>query len=210
MANIILSQEFYETDPGRGFVRGYTYQMARGQGPGWTARGGFLDRVPWGENHHAEMGRRLGRMLGVAVIGEDLPELHNTVTLDPFLKDSDGIPAPNISYTVNENSRRLLDHAIEQAKTMLTAAGALTINVDPFMKESGWHLMGTARMGDDPANSVVNRWGQAHDVDNLFIIDGSIFVTGGAVNPTPTIQALALRTADYIANERSDLKAAKA
>jgi choline dehydrogenase-like flavoprotein len=156
------------------------------------------------------MERRLGRMLGVAVIGEDLPELHNTVTLDPSLKDSDGIPAPKVSYTVDENSRRLLDHGIEQAKKMLTVAGALTTNVDPFMQESGWHLLGTARMGDDPENSVVDRWGQAHDVDNLFIVDGSVFVTGAAVNPTPTIQALALRTADYIVNERGDLKAAKA
>ncbi|MDP6653475.1 MAG: GMC family oxidoreductase, partial [Gammaproteobacteria bacterium] len=71
---------------------------------------------------------------------------------------------------------------------------------------TGWHLMGTARMGDDPDRSVVNKWGQAHDVDNLFIVDGSLFVTGGGVNPTPTIQALALRTADYIRHERGDLK----
>ena len=67
--------------------------------------------------------------------------------------------------------------------------------------------MGTARMGDDPARSVVERWGQSHDVDNLFIVDGSVFVTSAAVNPTPTIQALALRTADYIVANRSDLKA---
>ena len=66
--------------------------------------------------------------------------------------------------------------------------------------------MGTARMGDDPAKSVVNKWGQSHDVDNLFIVDGSVFVTGAAVNPTPTIQALALRTADYIITNRQDLK----
>jgi len=61
-------------------------------------------------------------------------------------------------------------------------------------------------MGDDPKTSVVDKWGQAHDVDNLFIVDGSVFVTSAAVNPTPTIQALALRTADYIVAEREDLK----
>ena len=66
--------------------------------------------------------------------------------------------------------------------------------------------MGTARMGENPLDSVVDKWGQAHDVDNLFIIDGSVFVTGAAVNPTPTIQALALRTADYIIANRNDLK----
>jgi choline dehydrogenase-like flavoprotein len=70
----------------------------------------------------------------------------------------------------------------------------------------GWHLMGTARMGDDPKLSVVDANCQAHDADNLFVVDGSVFVTCGAVNPTPTIQAIALRAADYIANRRRDLK----
>jgi len=58
--------------------------------------------------------------------------------------------------------------------------------------------MGTCRMGDKPYGSVVDSWGRCHDMPNLFIVDGSVFVTGGGVNPTPTIQALALRTADYI------------
>ncbi|MFP6639652.1 MAG: GMC family oxidoreductase, partial [Myxococcota bacterium] len=62
----------------------------------------------------------------------------------------------------------------------------------------GWHLMGTARMGKNPENSVVNEWGRAHDVPNLFVIDGSVFVTAAAVNPTHTIQALALYMADQI------------
>ena len=66
--------------------------------------------------------------------------------------------------------------------------------------------MGTARMGDDAESSVVDRWGQAHDADNIFVVDGSVFVTCAAVNPTPTIGALALRTADYIDRERNDLK----
>ena len=77
----------------------------------------------------------------------------------------------------------------------------------PLLRAGGWHLMGTARMGDDPARSVVDRNGQAHDVDNLFVVDGSVFVTGGAVNPTPTIQAMALRIADFIIQERADLRA---
>jgi len=77
---------------------------------------------------------------------------------------------------------------------------------NPLLANAGWHLMGTARLGEDPNRSVLNPWGQAHDVDNLFVIDGSAFVTSGAVNPTPTIQALALRTADYILNHRTDLR----
>jgi choline dehydrogenase-like flavoprotein len=206
LSNFAMSQEFYETDESRGFVRGYTYQFQRSLGPAWVANGGFADAVPWGEGHHDALEKRLGSMMGMAVIGEDLPELHNTVDLDPELTDSDGIPAPRINYTLSQNSRDQLDHAIENAKKVFETAGATEIFVDPMMRQSGWHLMGTARMGEDPVNSVVDKWGQSHDVDNLFIIDGSVFVTGAAVNPTPTIQALALRTADYIVDSRQDLK----
>ena len=206
LSNFAMSQEFYETDKSRGFVRGYTYQFQRSLGPAWIAKGGFRDRVPWGAGHHEELQKRLGSTMALAVIGEDLPEEHNRVDLDPELTDSDGIPAPRLHYTLSKNSRDQLDHAIENAKKVLEAAGATDIYVDPMMRQSGWHLMGTARMGEDAASSVVAKWGQAHDVDNLFIIDGSVFVTGAAVNPTPTIQALALRTADYIVGQRQDLR----
>ena len=70
--------------------------------------------------------------------------------------------------------------------------------MNPLLRPAGWHLMGTARMGEDGGSSVVNGVGRSHDVSNLFIIDGSIFVTGGAVNPTSTIQALALYVADHV------------
>jgi len=206
LSNFAMSQEFYETDKSRGFVRGYTYQFQRSLGPAWIAKGGFRDRVPWGAGHHEELQKRLGSTMALAIIGEDLPEEHNQVDLDPDLTDSDGIPAPRLHYTLSKNSRDQLDHGIENAKKVLEAAGATDIYVDPMMRQSGWHLMGTARMGDDRAHSVVDKWGQAHNTDNLFIIDGSVFVTGAAVNPTPTIQALALRTADYIVDNRQDLK----
>ncbi len=142
----------------------------------------------------------------MAVISEDLPEEHNTVTLDDHLVDGSNLPAPKVDYTLNTNTRRLLDDGIENARKVLEAAGAIDVIVNPLLRSGGWHLMGTARMGVDPEASVVNEWGQAHDVDNVFIVDGSVLVTGGAVNPTPTIQALALRTADYIVRERSELK----
>ena len=96
---------------------------------------------------------------------------------------------------------RVLDHAAERGAEALEAAGAKRVLSSHLRRNAGWHLLGTARMGDDPAKSVVDRWGRAHDVSNLFIIDGSIFVTGACVNPTTTIQALALRTADYIKGE---------
>ena len=81
---------------------------------------------------------------------------------------------------------------------MLDAAGATAVRRNPLVRDSGWHLLGTCRMGDDPTRSVVDRWGRAHDVPNLFVVDGSVFVTSAAVNPTTTIQAIALRTADWL------------
>ena len=103
-------------------------------------------------------------------------------------------------YQLSDNSRKMLNHGLEQARIALEAAGAKEIFSHGQVRESGWHNMGTARMGLDPNNSVVNEWGQSHDVKNLFIIDGSVFVTSGAVNPTTTIQALALYISDQIKN----------
>ena len=134
---------------------------------------------------------------------EDLPEEHNQVTLDPVLTDSHGIPAAKVQYTVSENTNKMLDHAVERGKEVLEAAGAKKVLASRLRRNAGWHLLGTARMGDDPNNSVVDRWGHAHDVPNLFVIDGSIFTTGACINPTTTIEALALRTADYLKGEGS-------
>ena len=144
-------------------------------------------------------------MAGLLAICEDLPEPHNRVTLDPELRDSDGIPAPKIEYTLGENSRRMLEHGVARAKQVLEAAGAKFVISEAPMRVAGWHLMGTARMGDDPSRSVVNGWGRSHDVKNLFIIDGSLFVTAAAVNPTNTIQALALHVADRIKRNLANL-----
>jgi choline dehydrogenase-like flavoprotein len=84
------------------------------------------------------------------------------------------------------------------SRPVLRAARAVETYFESPLRQAGWHLMRTARMGMDPKRSVVNEWGRAHDVKNLFIIDGSIFVTSAGVNPTSTIQALALYVADSI------------
>ena len=78
----------------------------------------------------------------------------------------------------------------------MRAAGAETTWTSRTMLNSPGHLLGTARMGNDPERSVVNAWGRSHDVKNLFIVDGSVWVTSGGVNPTSTIQAIALYIAD--------------
>jgi len=202
----IMSQEFYETDPARGFVRGYTFETLRGMGPVSTALLGLASgRVPWGEDHHRAYAELFDRSAGMVVISEDLPDPENRVTLDPELRDGDGIPAPRIEYRLSENSRRMLAHAVERAKEVLEAAGARSTAAEPLLSLAGWHLMGTARMGRDPERSVVNEWGRCHDVRNLFVADGSLFVTAGGVNPTNTIQALALYIADAMKKRLGNL-----
>lgn len=96
-------------------------------------------------------------------------------------------------------------HGLARAKDVLEASGAKKVIEEPLLRVAGWHLMGTARMGRDPRTSVVNEWGRCHDVKNLFIIDGSIFPTAGAVNPTNTIQALALHVADTMKKNLANL-----
>jgi choline dehydrogenase-like flavoprotein len=202
----LISQEFYETDPSRGFVRGYSFEMLRGMGPVSTALFGMgQGRLPWGPGHHEAYQRIHDRTAGMVGICEDLPELHNTVTLDPELTDGHGIPAPKITYTLSENSQRMLDHCVARGREILEAAGALDTYADAPLAPAGWHLMGTARMGTDPERSVVDPWCRSHDVKNLFIVDGSVFVTSGGVNPTNTIQALALYVADRIKNNLATL-----
>jgi len=203
---VLVSQEFCETDPRRAFVRGYTLHMTRIAGPLATVLGPTAEGIRWGDEHHEEFEKRFGRAVALRVIAEDLPELHNEVTLNRELTDSSGVPAPRVRYTVSKNTRLLLDHGIRSARRVLETAGARTVLVNTLARDNGRHLMGTVRMGDDPEASVLDRWGQARDADNLFVIDGSAFVTSAAVSPTATIQALALRTADYIVQERTDLK----
>lgn len=200
------SHEFYETDTARGFVRGYCYQFSRGIGPVRTAMNGMADGLlPWGEGHHAAFRRLFGHSAGMVSVCEDLPEETNRVTLDPNIKDADGIPAPKITYRLSENSRKMLDHSVARGAEILKAAGARDITTRAPLPYAGWHLMGTARMGFDPERSVVNEWGRSHDVKNLFIVDGSVFVTSGGVNPTSTIQAVALYVADQIKNRLYEL-----
>ena len=204
--NCIWSQEFYETDRSRDFLRGYTFEFTRGRGPVITALAGMRSgRVPWGDEHHTEYRRIFNRSTGMVAICEDLPEAHNRVTLDPTLVDSNGIPAPKITYKLSDNSRRMLDHAVARATEALRAAGAYEVASETPLAVGGWHLMGTARMGSDPTRSVVNEWGRSHDVKNLFIVDGSIFVTSAGVNPTSTIQALTLYIADAMKKRLANL-----
>lgn len=197
-AGAIISKQFYETDRTRGFVRGLKMQLLRSHGPALVALGSTVGRLAWGRAHHRQFQSVFDHTVSVSICADDLPEPENRVVLHDTLTDSNGLPAPAMIYRLGENSRRILEFGVARAKELLTEAGARTAAEWPLISDAGFHLMGTARMGDDPERSVVDRWGRAHDVPNLFVIDGSVFVTAAAVNPTHTIQALALRTADHI------------
>ena len=196
---LMWSKQFYETDPSRDFVRGYTLQFARVTGLANEAiQSSSTGLLPWGRDHHRVYRQLAGHRLLIGVACEDLPEEHNRVTIDPMLKDSSGIPAPRIDYTISENTARMMEHGIARATEILEAAGAKNLYTSRTLLNSPGHLLGTCRMGNDPQRSVVNAWGRSHDVRNLFIVDGSIWVTSGGVNPTSTIQALALYIADQM------------
>jgi choline dehydrogenase-like flavoprotein len=201
---ILHSMEFYETRPERGFVRGAKLSIMPMPGPLNAVemqRNLGYDAV-WGDAFDAAAARH-GNAILWAIQSEDLPEEHNRVTLSADLTDDDGIPAPKIHYRLADNTRRLLDHVIDRIVELNDDMGAERNVVVPLWSDQPGHLLGTARMGDDPATSVVDAFGASHDVPNLYIADGSIFVTSGAVNPTATISALALRVARRIAQTAS-------
>lgn len=198
----IASHEFYETSLDRDFRRGFSFQILRGPSPVETALSGTLRReIPWGVAHHEAFRKRFGRLASMSAIIEDLPELSNRVTLDAAQVDAYGMPAAKVSYAMSENSKKMMSFALQRGRELMLAAGSTkTYGFGP-VRETGWHLMGTTRMGDDPTTSVVNRYGRCHDVPNLYVADSSVFVTAGAVNPTSTLQAVALWIADGVARD---------
>jgi len=200
--DLIESLEFYETDERRGFVRGARWGLAPTGGPINTALPSRAGTQVWGPDHHLHVRSHLGHGANWGLFAEDLPDEGNRVTLSGTVTDSSGIPAPEIRYGMGENARKMLDFHIERATESLLEAGAHSIEVDRLMRYSGWHLLGTARMGDDPETSVLDRWNRTHEVPNLYVVDGSCFVTSSGVNPTSTIVALALRAAEHMVETR--------
>lgn len=214
----IISTQFYETDLTRGFARGAKWQVMPAGGPlgnrsgygGHAELADATERDPlrgWGPDFHHDARRTFGHSFEWGIIAEDLPDARNQVTLSPDLTDSDGLPAPKILYRTSDNTEKLLKFHLARAREAHLAAGAVDTYDTPLMRDCGWHLLGTTRMGDDPENSVVDSFGKAHDVPNLFIYDGSTFVTSTGMNPTSTIAALTLRNVKHlIANRRHQLK----
>ncbi|MDR7543854.1 MAG: GMC family oxidoreductase [Armatimonadota bacterium] len=187
-----MMQDFYETDGRNGFARGWTVVLDNNrQWPVAVARS-----VPgWGAAHKARVQELFGHLIGLATVGEQLPDARNYVALDPTVRDHLGLPVPHIVNEPRENDRAMLAAMSRVLEEILRATGATEIWDAEYTPGGSTHYLGTCRMGVDARTSVVDPWCRTHDVPNLFIADGSVFVTGGGVNPALTIMALAMRTA---------------
>jgi len=209
----LISRQFAETDISRGFVNGFNFNcMTSTPSAGELAAGWFTSaRAPWGRNHHNWFGSHFGHSIGVFAIGDDLPNDNNRVTLDDQKTDSDGIAVARTHYEPGENDKRMMNYMLDRLADLAGACDAFDYRLHDYRDKNGvyrtpaWHMIGTCRMGKEPETSVVNQWHQSWEVPNLFIVDGSVLATGGVVNPTPTISALALRAASYIRDNFADL-----
>ena len=195
MAGII--QDEARNDPARGFVGGYELETLSLGLPFMAA---FLDPGGWGREFTTALDS-YENMAGMWIVGEDMPQETNRVTLNSDVKDQFGLAAPNVHFSDHPNDIAMRNHAYAQGIAIYNAVGATrTFPTPPYPST---HNLGTNRMSENPRDGVVNKWGQTHDIPNLFISDGSQFTTGAAENPTLTIVALAIRQADHIAREMS-------
>lgn len=195
MAGIIQDEAMH--DPSRGFVGGYEMETLSLGIPFMAA---FLDPGAWGREFTTALDS-YENMAGMWLVGEDMPQETNRVTLNMDVKDQHGLPVANVHFDDHPNDIAMRQHAYKQGMAVYEAVGATRVFPTPPYPST--HNLGTNRMSEKPEDGVVNKWGQSHDITNLFISDGSQFTTGAAVNPTLTIVALAIRQADYLADELS-------
>ncbi len=193
-----LTEEFYETDPKRDFARGFAVQTvgplpiafskqmmaAKGQW-GWGLRRTMMDY-----NHWSALG----------LLGEILPWEENRVELATGADEKDrfGMPVAKVTFTLHDNDKRMIEFGKNKVMEIMRAAGATEV-----VQEARFaHLVGAARMSATPETGVCDKFGRTWDVDNLFVMDGSVMPTQGSANPGLTIQALAARTADYLISQK--------
>jgi len=177
----------------RGFVGGYYLE---GLMLGLPFVAAFMKPGGWGRDFTSAIDQ-YDNMTCVWVCGEDQATEKNTITLHSTEKDQYGLAVPIVTKTFTANDDALAKHGLKQWRALSEAVGAKrVIDMPPYPAS---HNMGTNRMSANARDGVVNKWGQAHDVKNLFVSDGSQFTSSAACNPTLTIVALAIRQADYIA-----------
>jgi choline dehydrogenase-like flavoprotein len=183
-------------DPKRGFAGGYHLELAALDLPSLALAG--LPSTMWGRDLGWVMDHYRS-MAGIFINGEDIPRATNRITLNRNVKDSFGLPVANIHIDEHENNGLMRTHAQKQATALYEAVGA--VRVVHSRQTPATHNMCTARMSENPRDGVTNSHGQAHDVPNLFVSDGSAMSTPSSANPTLTIVALALRQAEYISKQ---------
>jgi len=195
MAGIIEDESGH--DPSRGFAGGYEFETISLGLPFMAA---FLNPGAWGRQFTSAMDQYT-HMAGMWIVGEDMPRADNRITLHDSHRDQYGMPTPDVRYTSHPNDNAMREHAFKQGEAIYEAAGATrVIRTPPY---PATHNMGTCRMSEHARDGVCNRHGQTHDVPNLFISDGSQYTTSAAENPTLTIVSLAIRQADFIAQQMS-------
>ncbi|SMF09996.1 GMC family oxidoreductase [Pseudogulbenkiania subflava] len=188
----VISDEA-DPNPDRGFFGGYHLE---GLALGLPYTAAFMKPGGWGRDVTSAL-EMYDHMSCVWVCGEDFAQEQNGVTLHPTEKDQYGLPVPIVSKTDHANDAAIRRHGLAQFRKVSEAVGATrVIDMPPYPAS---HNMGTNRMSAKARDGVVNKWGQAHDIKNLFISDGSQFTSSSAANPTLTIVALAIRQAEYIA-----------
>lgn len=195
MAGIIQDESRH--DPSRGFVGGYELETLALGLPFMAA---FLDPGAWGREFTSALDA-YENMAGMWIVGEDMPQETNRITLNHAVKDQHGLPVVNVHFDDHPNDIAMRNHAYTQGAAVYEAVGATRVFPTPPYPST--HNLGTNRMSEKARDGVVNKWGQTHDIANLFISDGSQFTTGAAENPTLTIVALAIRQADHLERELS-------
>ena len=189
------TEAFYETDPKRDFARGFAIQTV-GPLPCAFAKQMMVAKGAWGWGMRKVM-MEYNHWAALGLLGEILPHPENRVELAD-VKDQFGLPVARVNFQLQENDKKLIAFGASKVEEVMWAAGAEEVVQEPRYA----HLIGGARMGNDPRESVTDRFGQTHDVPNLFCCDGSILPTQGSANPALTIQALAARTANYLIANR--------
>lgn len=193
-SGLIFDEQYHE--PERGFAGGYLIETVAGHPQGMAVAVGG-----WGESV-GEYLENFTNLAGTWVTGEDPPQASNRITFHQTERDQYGLPVPTLHYKFHPNSDAMYEHAAAASKKLLESLGGRNV-ISRKGGGGGCHNMGVARMSADPADGVTNRWGQAHDVPNLFVSDGSVFTSSAAANPTLTIVALAMRQADHIVERMS-------
>jgi choline dehydrogenase-like flavoprotein len=182
------------------FIRGYGFEGSSGTGM-FPSNAHGTPGI--GSAFKKQVRDYAGAFIGMGGFGEVLPRFENAVSIDPEMKDRWGIPVLRFNYRFGDNEKRMAADMAAAGREMFEAAGIEVLNADSDLLTEGWsiHELGTARMGTDPRTSVLNGFQQSHDVENLFVVDGSSHVSASCQNPTWTIMALAWRSCDYLADE---------